>query len=124
MSILCLFDVQEYNLPEVKDRQFLIAMHKKAQKAGFKIEEYNRLKAEAAQIENDLRRLRDPLFLRSAPPASSSSALYTVGQTEKDRLFQTALTSPTVAALDASSKPTIRQRLADIFQSATKKLKK
>lgn len=124
MTILFLFNVQEYNLPEVKDRQFLIAMHKKAQKAGFRIEEYNRLKAEAAQIENDLRRLRDPLFLRSAPPTSSSSALFRVGQTEKDRLFQTALTSPTVAALDASSKPTFTQRLANIFQSATKKLKK
>lgn len=99
-------------------------MHKKAKKAGFKLEEYNRLKAEAAQIENDLRRLRDPLFLRSAPPASTSSPLFTVGQTEKDRLFQTALTSPTVAAMDTSTKPTFRQRLASFFQSATKKLKK
>lgn len=117
--------IQEYNLPEVKDRQFLIAMHKRAKKAGFQIEEYNRLKAQAAQIENDLKRLRDPLFLRSAPPASTTPGLFPTGQTEKDRLFQTALTSPTVAALDAaSSKPTFTQRLATIFQSATKKLKK
>lgn len=101
-------------------------MHKKAKKAGFKLDEYNRLKAEAVQIENDLRRLRDPLFLRTAPPPPTTGPVFTVGQTEKDRLFQTALSSPTVAALDAaaSNKPTFTQRLANIFQSATKKLKK
>lgn len=103
-------------------------MHKKAKKSGFQIEEYNRLKHEAAQIENDLRRLRDPLFLRSPPlppvTGSPSSSLFMADQTEKERLFQTALTSPTIATLDASSKPTFKQRLATIFQSATKKLKK
>lgn len=123
-SAILPFAAQEYNLPEVKDRQFLIAMHKKAMKAGFKIQEYNRLKAEAAQIESDLRRLRDPLFLRSAPPASTGMQLFKAGQTETDRLFQTALTSPTVAALDTSSRPSLRQRLSSIFQSATQKLKK
>lgn len=99
-------------------------MHKKAMKSGFKLDEYNRLKSEATRIENDLRRLRDPLFLRSPPSVSTSSTLFTAEQTERERLFQTALSSPTVAALDASTKPTFKQRLANVFQSATKKLKK
>lgn len=103
-------------MPEVKDRQFLIAMHKRAKKANFNIDEYNRLKEEAAKIEKDLRRIRDPLYLRAAPAGSSS--LYT---TEQDRLFQTALTSPTVAAMD---KPTITQRLSNMFTTAAKKLQK
>lgn len=116
---------QEYNLQEVKDRQFLISMHKKAMKANFQIAEYNRLKAEAAQIESYLHRLRDPLRPGSTVAATAFPATV-VPQTEKDRLFQTALTSPTVAAMDAaeSSKPTIRERLTNMFKSLTKKSKK
>lgn len=115
---------KEYNLPEVKDRQFLIAMHKKAKKSGFNLDDYNRMKQEAARIENDLKRLHDPLYLRMSP--TSSYSIYTAGQTEKDRLFQTALGSPTVAALDKQTKTTIpiSQRLAGFFGAAAKKLKK
>lgn len=85
-------------------------------KRQFDITEYNRLKQEAAKIETDLRRIRDPLYLRAAPAAST--ALY---MTEKDRLFQQALTSPSVAALDG--KPSIAQRLGNFFTAATQKLR-
>lgn len=99
-------------------------MHKRAKKAGFKLDEYNRLKAEAAQIESDLRRLRDPLFLRSPPTSTpTTTTLLTTDQAEKDRLFQTALSSPAVAVDASNQQPPFTQRLANIFQSATKKLK-
>lgn len=50
-------------LPDVKDRQQLLALHKSAKKAGLNLNEYNALKREIADIENDIRRLRDPLCL-------------------------------------------------------------
>lgn len=82
----------------------------------FNVTEYNRLKQEAVKIETDIHRLRDPLYLRAAPAASS-----TLYMTEKDRLFQQALTSPAVAAMD--EKPSITQRLANFFDTAAQKFK-
>ncbi|XP_068239010.1 calcium uniporter protein, mitochondrial-like isoform X2 [Palaemon carinicauda] len=61
---------QDFVLPEVRDRQFLISFHKRAKKVGMDVEKYNRLKDRIAQLENDLDRLRDPLSLNlphSAP---------------------------------------------------------
>lgn len=54
----------EYNYPEVKDRQYLLTLHKRAKKKRFDIEEYNSLKRQIADIEYDLRRLRDPLNIQ------------------------------------------------------------
>ncbi|XP_008474250.1 calcium uniporter protein, mitochondrial isoform X1 [Diaphorina citri] len=53
---------QEYYLPDVRDRQFLIHLHKRAKKVGFPLEQYNCLKNECGKLENDLARLRDPLI--------------------------------------------------------------
>ncbi|XP_046391855.1 calcium uniporter protein, mitochondrial [Ischnura elegans] len=53
---------QEYLLPDVKDRQFLLEFHKRARKVGLDVNEYNRLKDGVAKIEGDLRRLNDPLL--------------------------------------------------------------
>lgn len=64
------FDRQEYNLPEVKDRQYLITLHKKAKKKGFNVDLYNQLKREVAEVEHDLRRLRDPLYVRYSPTSA------------------------------------------------------
>lgn len=61
---------KEYNLPEVKDRQYLITLHKKAKKRGFDVELYNQLKREAAEVEHDLRRIRDPLYTRYSPTSA------------------------------------------------------
>ncbi|KAF4520368.1 hypothetical protein B566_EDAN012873 [Ephemera danica] len=59
---------QEYILPDVKDRQFLITFHKKAKKQGLDVHRYNELQDSIARIEADLRRLRDPLQIH-LPPA-------------------------------------------------------
>ncbi|KAJ9573900.1 hypothetical protein L9F63_008699, partial [Diploptera punctata] len=58
---------QEYLLPDVKDRQHLIILHKRARKVGLDLERYNELKDSIARIESDIRRLRDPLQLHLPP---------------------------------------------------------
>lgn len=52
---------QEYILPDVYDRQTLFGFHKQAHKIGLDVKRYNELKDSLAQIEEDLKRLRDPL---------------------------------------------------------------
>lgn len=54
---------QEYILADVKDRQFLVTFHKRAKKIGLDVHRYNEVKDSIAQLEHDLRRLRDPLFI-------------------------------------------------------------
>jgi exonuclease VII small subunit len=54
---------QEYQMPDVKDRQHLIILHKRARKVGLDLERYNQLKDSVSQIEADIKRLRDPLHL-------------------------------------------------------------
>lgn len=61
MTVNDVNELQEYVLPDVRDREFLLHFHKKAKRVGMDIDEYNRLKQGIAEIENDLRRLRDPL---------------------------------------------------------------
>lgn len=58
---------QEYVLPDVKDRQHLIVLHKRARKVGLDLGRYNALKDNVSQLEDDLRRLRDPLQLHLPP---------------------------------------------------------
>nr|XP_023655285.1 calcium uniporter regulatory subunit MCUb, mitochondrial [Paramormyrops kingsleyae] len=55
---------QDYVYPSVKDRQFLDYFYKGAKKQAFNVQKYNRLKEEVALVEDDLRRLRDPIRLR------------------------------------------------------------
>lgn len=112
-------------MPEVKDRQFLLAVHKKAKKKGFNIDEYNRLKKEVVEIEYDLRRLRDPLFVRSSPKTSYStylSAPPTTAAQHSDQLFQRAMTQPSIAA--EAKKLTFTERISNVFQSARSKFRK
>ncbi|XP_054724285.1 calcium uniporter protein, mitochondrial-like [Uloborus diversus] len=54
---------QEYVLPDVLDRQTLLGFHKHSHKMGMDIKRYNDLRDSVARIEEDLRRLRDPLKL-------------------------------------------------------------
>ncbi|GJQ70524.1 hypothetical protein Trydic_g22928 [Trypoxylus dichotomus] len=58
---------QEYVLTDVKDRQHLLTVHKKAKKVGFDVNKYNLLKDRITQLENDLRKLRDPLKMQHLP---------------------------------------------------------
>lgn len=113
-------------MPEVKDRQFLLAVYKKAKKKGFKVDEYNRLRKEVVEVENNLRRLRDPLYLRTSQSGSSYSTYLTAPPTtaaqRTDQLFQRALTQPSIAA--EAKKQTFSERISNIFQSATSKFRK
>lgn len=52
---------QDYVLPEVRDRLFLIAFYKFARRRGMDVSRYNDLRNELEEIEQELRRLKDPL---------------------------------------------------------------
>jgi len=52
---------QEYEFSAAYDREYLKWFHKRAKKTEFNVEEYNKLTESIAQVESDLRRLRDPL---------------------------------------------------------------
>ncbi|ESO05962.1 hypothetical protein HELRODRAFT_188241 [Helobdella robusta] len=54
---------QEYILPQVRDREFLFSVHRGAKARHLDLKKYNQLKEEIAQVDYDLRRLRDPLQL-------------------------------------------------------------
>lgn len=49
-------------------------MHKRAKKGGLDLEQYNILKREIAEVEYDLKRLRDPLQIHL--PANPAGPLY------------------------------------------------
>ncbi len=70
---------QEYNYADVRDRQYLLTLHKHAKKVNLDVDRYNQLRDSIAQTEYDLKRLRDPLqlqlpiqHLNSQYPISSS----------------------------------------------------
>nr|XP_046257406.1 calcium uniporter protein, mitochondrial isoform X1 [Scatophagus argus] len=55
---------QEYVYPDARDRQYLLFFHKGVKRTRFDIEKYNKLKDDIAEVELDLKRLRDPLQLQ------------------------------------------------------------
>ncbi|XP_019717382.1 calcium uniporter regulatory subunit MCUb, mitochondrial isoform X1 [Hippocampus comes] len=55
---------KDYVYPDAKDRQFLHYFYKGASKKEFNVEKYNKLKDELAQVEDDLKRLRNPTQLQ------------------------------------------------------------
>lgn len=48
-------------MPDVRDRQYLITVHKKARKSGLDLHAYNQLRDQLARVRTDLARLKDPL---------------------------------------------------------------
>lgn len=48
-------------MPDVRDRQYLITVHKKARKSGLDLHMYNQLKDQLAGVQTDLARLKDPM---------------------------------------------------------------
>lgn len=103
-------------LPDVKDRQHLITLHKQAKKVGLDLNQYNDIKREIAEIEFDLRRLNDPLYknLPIFPPKSPNFS-----QTEIE-------TSKKLKALlsDAKNQKGSLGKITNILEAATKRLKK
>ena len=55
---------QEYLFPDVRNRQFLFSLHKKAKKHDWDVNKYNHLKEGIVKVESELKRLKDPLRLK------------------------------------------------------------
>eukprot|EP00063_Salmo_salar_P061046 XP_014035881.1 PREDICTED: calcium uniporter protein, mitochondrial-like [Salmo salar] len=55
---------QEYIYPDARDRQYLLFFHKGVKRQRFDVHKYNQLKDSIAEVELDLKRLRDPLQLQ------------------------------------------------------------
>lgn len=119
---------KEYNLRDVKDRQYLLALYKKANKRGLDISKYNTLKQQIADVEYDLRRLHDPLYLRMSPNATNSyktSSLH-AKHFNRTKSHASELTVSEMADL-ASAETKAASRfggLTGIFEAATKRFKK
>lgn len=77
---------QEYQMPDVKDRQHLIILHKRARKVGLDLERYNQLKDSVSQIEADIKRLRDPLHLHLPVSQQTSERCMTPLQRAQQQL--------------------------------------
>lgn len=106
-------------LPDVKNRQHLITLHKSAKKSGLDLHQYNDMKRQVAEIEHDLRRLRDPLYMHlPAPPPKSA----TYSQTEIETSKKLKATLQDNEAL--GRKPNAITKLSNLLESATKRLKK
>lgn len=101
-------------MPEVKDRQYLITMYKKAQKQGFDIEQYNVLRRQLAEVEHDLQRLRDPLYFRYANATTVGPSSITTKE------------GKTISALQNAATPALTQKskIATILEAASKKFQK
>ena len=50
-------------MPDVRDREFLLTLHRHADRYHLDVSEYNQLRDRIAQTQYDLQRLRDPLHL-------------------------------------------------------------
>ncbi|XP_021375029.1 calcium uniporter protein, mitochondrial-like [Mizuhopecten yessoensis] len=55
---------EEYNFIEVKDRQYLLGFYKFARKQKLDVKRYNEVMDAISEVQQDLRRLRDPLQKR------------------------------------------------------------
>ncbi|XP_069122759.1 calcium uniporter protein, mitochondrial-like [Argopecten irradians] len=55
---------EEYNFPEVKDRQYLLGFYRNAKKQKLDVQRYNEIKDAIAEVQHDIQRLRDPLQKR------------------------------------------------------------
>ncbi|KAM6441365.1 calcium uniporter regulatory subunit MCUb, mitochondrial [Liasis olivaceus] len=55
---------QDYIYPDAQDRQYLHYFHQKSKSQNFNVVQYNKLKEDLAEVEESLKRLRNPLQLR------------------------------------------------------------
>ncbi|KZS14549.1 Calcium uniporter protein, mitochondrial [Daphnia magna] len=99
---------QEYVLPDVRDREYLLQFHKKAKKVGMNVAEYNRLQNSIAQVENDLKRLQDPLRVHHPPTGTKPFDPADMGSCGDHQLVATSLWNRTQLRLQnllRTSKP-------------------
>merc|ERR1711936_173277 len=65
---------QDYLLPDVRDRQYLLNFHKRARKGEWDISKYNSLKEGVCRAENELSKLKDHTKLRPSNEALRKAA--------------------------------------------------
>lgn len=65
---------QDYLLPDVRDRQFLLTFHKRAKKHEWDVGKYNALRDGIVKVEQELRKVRDPSKLRPSNEALRRAA--------------------------------------------------
>merc|ERR1712223_822260 len=65
---------QDYLLPDVRDRQYLLSFHKKAKKHDWDISKYNSLKEGICRAEVELSKLKDHTKLRPSNEALRKAA--------------------------------------------------
>ncbi len=65
---------QDYILPDVKNRQYLLTFHKRAKTGAWDVAKFNSLKEGIYSAERDLKKLRDPLHLRLPQPSLQAAA--------------------------------------------------
>lgn len=63
----------EYNYNDVANRNYLLSIYNSARRKGLDIEEYKELKREITEVEFDLKRLKDPLYLQLPPHFQKST---------------------------------------------------
>lgn len=99
-------------------------MHKKAKKKGFNIDQYNNLRRQISEIEHDLKRLRDPLYLRLSPTQNKSMFYDDNSFTLNSDKHKTSDNSIKNSISNVIKRNKDKFDISDIFESATKKFKK
>lgn len=96
----------------------MLALHRAAKKQGLDLATYNDVKREIAEIEYDLRRLKDPLYkdLSLTPPKSST---YSSTEIETSKKLKAFLSENNLLG----SKSNTLEKLTNVLESATKRLK-
>ncbi|XP_058801653.1 calcium uniporter protein, mitochondrial [Phymastichus coffea] len=84
---------QEYLLPDVFNREYLIGVYKKARKVGFDLTHYNTLKEEAYELETMLKIIRGPLHIQQT----------VIEQKRQQRLEQSRSTKSSISSSSSSS---------------------
>lgn len=107
----------------MKDRQQLITLHKLAKKSGLDLEEYNKIKREIAEIEYDLRRLRDPLYMHlpGSPPTSPN---YSKTEIEYSKKLEAIMKDTENLASIGAGIPSKPSKFSSLLEMAAKRLKK
>ena len=82
----------------------MLTIHKRAKKRNFDLDEYNNLKRQIAEIEYDLRRLRDPLNLQLPPHVDRSQQGPLIAGAPSSGVTQQTINAITSKISNSSSK--------------------